>query len=583
MSNAGPLPNAAYQAKWVVGQRSREAEIRLAGELGVSVLVAAILVQRGFTDAASTYAFLNPSEQDFHDPRLLPDYEPAVKAILGARERKERIFVHGDYDVDGITSAAIFSRFLKAIGCDVHTHVPHRMRDGYGVSGTAVEAAQAMGAKLFLTCDCGIGAHEEVAQANEAGMTVVVTDHHTVGVTLPGAIAVVNVHRQDSVYPFKDLSGAGVVFKLCEGITKELGFPLAKYYRAYLDLTALGTIADVMPLVGENRLIARFGLERLRETRKPGLIALMAAARIDTAKPVRAGQVGFQLGPRLNAAGRLEDAATALRLLLTSEEAEASTLAAKLEEINIQRRAEQDRIAEEAIKLLIDQNALQYKILMVAQEGWHSGVVGIVASRLVDQFHRPSFVMSIDPETGLCKGSGRSIPGFNLAEAIEANRDLFESGGGHAMAAGCSFNRSNFEQIRSQLGAYAEGKLTDEDLVPTVRADLEVTAEEISVTALEELSKLEPFGFGNAQPKFLARSVAVRQVSPTRNPAVVKAVLETPTGRTIEAVSFTLAERMIPTLAGSTVDVLFEPEINEYQGNRRLQWKLKDFTDASAP
>lgn len=581
MQDSDPLHADSYQAKWVVGGRNREIETRLSADLGVSPLVAALLAQRGFTDGDSTSAFLNPSVQDFHDPRLLPDYEPAVAAILGARERKEQIFVHGDYDVDGITSAAIFNRFLKAIGCKVHTHVPHRMRDGYGVSGSAVEAAKAMGAKLFLTCDCGIGAHDEVEQANEAGMAVVVTDHHTVGPTLPGARAVVNVHRQDSVYPFKELSGAGVVFKLCEGITKQLGFPLDKFYRAYLDLTALGTIADVMPLVGENRLIARFGLEHLRATRKPGLIALFGQAKIDLAKPIRAGQVGFQVGPRLNAAGRLEDAATALQLLLTCEEAEATTLAAKLEEINVKRRAEQDRIAEEAIKLLFAQDGLQYKILMVAQEGWHSGVVGIVASRLVDQFHRPSFVMSIDPETGICKGSGRSIPGFNLAEAISEHRDLFESGGGHAMAAGCSFHRDNFEDIRRQLGAYADAKLTEEDLVPTVRADLEVSAEELSIATIEELSKLEPFGFGNPQPKFLARNVAVRQIIPTKNRSVVKAILETESGRTVEAVSFTLAERMTPSLAGACVDVLFEPDINEYNGNRRLQWKLKDFVAAT--
>lgn len=272
------------QTRWIVGERDREAEGNLQRELGIPSLLAAVLVRRGFHEPAAADRFLNPRLDQLHDPRKLPDYEAAKNAILGAKERDELIFVHGDYDVDGVTSAAIFHRFLSRIGCRVHTHVPHRMREGYGIHLSAVEEAKTLGAKLFLTCDCGVGAHEQVEAAKEAGMAVVVTDHHSVGAELPAAEAVINPHRIDSVYPFSELSGAGVVFKLCEGLSREIGLDVANYHRAYLDLAALGTIADVMPLEDENRIIARFGLERLTETKKVGLRALMREASINLSR-----------------------------------------------------------------------------------------------------------------------------------------------------------------------------------------------------------------------------------------------------------------------------------------------------------
>jgi single-stranded-DNA-specific exonuclease len=304
---------AGPRKRWIVADRKPEAEQAIRERLGTRPLLGAVLAARGFGADETTEAFLDPGLERLHEPRLLPDFEPAMREILGAKERGETIFVHGDYDVDGISSTALFSRFLTAIECKVITHVPHRTREGYGIHASAVDAAAASGAKLFLTCDCGVSAFEQVDRAKEAGMRVVVTDHHTIGATLPRAEAVVNPHRSDSDYPFQDLSGSGVVLKLCAGIAEALGLPLEKFYRAYLDLAVLGTVADVMPLLGENRVIAKHGLKSLGETKKEGLKALIAEAGLaDRAgEGFRARDIGFGLGPRLNAAGRIDDARAA--------------------------------------------------------------------------------------------------------------------------------------------------------------------------------------------------------------------------------------------------------------------------------
>jgi single-stranded-DNA-specific exonuclease len=565
--------------RWLVAERDPAAEERLVRELGIPGLVAALLAQRGHGDPAQAHAFLNPRLEDLADPSLLPDYAAARDAILGARERKERIYVHGDYDVDGITSAALLTRFLKSIGCQVTPHVPHRMREGYGIHESAVAAAAATGAKLFLTCDCGISAHEQVRMAREAGMTVVVTDHHSVGETIPDAAAVVNPHRIGSPYPFPELSGAGVAFRLCEGLTRDLGFPVERYRNAFLDLAALGTIADVMPLEGENRIIARYGLERLPETKKVGLRALMREAKIDAAagRALRAYHVSFMLGPRLNAAGRIDDAAKALRLLLTTDDAEAAALAREIEEVNRERREEQSRMIEQATEKVMAADLHRRNVIVVCDEGWHTGIVGIVAGRLVQQFNRPCFVLSIDPATGVCKGSGRSVPKFSLFDAIEAHRPLFLSGGGHAMAAGCSFELGKLDEVVDSLHTFAGQFLTEEDFVPVVQADLEVEPAEVTLAAAGALCAMEPFGCANPEPIFLARGMTLAQVSPTRKPEHAKLLLTRGAARAAEGIAFNIGERLVEAGAGTVADVLFQPGIDEWNGARRLKWQVRDF------
>jgi single-stranded-DNA-specific exonuclease len=566
-------------ARWIVGPRDHDAEAKLRKELGVPSIVAAVLVQRGICDPAEAEKFLNPSLDDLHPPDALPDYAKAKEAILGARERKDLIFVHGDYDVDGVTSAALLNRFLTKIGCEVHTHVPHRMREGYGIHRSAVEAAKALGARLFLTCDCGVSAHEQVEIAKEAGMRVVVTDHHTVGSTLPDADAVVNPHRLDSTYPFPEISGAGVAFKLCLGLTDELGIDRANYFRAYLDLAALGTIADVMPLRDENRIIARHGLARLAETKKVGLLALMREAKLtlEAGKPLRSYHVGYVLGPRLNAAGRLDDADLALQLLIENDGAKAADYARRIEEVNAERKAEQLRIIDEATEMVLSKGGHERNVILVGKPGWHSGIVGIVAGRLVDTFHRPCFVVTIDAKNGICKGSARTIPNFHLADAIRAHPDLFLSGGGHAMAAGCSFRFEDFDRVADALHTYAGTVLTPEDMVPTVYADMEVEAGEVTLAAAEALSRLEPFGCENPEPVFVARGVSFAQVLPTKNPAHVRLTLRQGTGSAVPGIAFGIGERISRTGAGATADLLFQPNVDEWRGMRQLKWQVKDY------
>lgn len=567
---------AAHRARWIIPDRQPEVEARLQRELGIPALVAAILARRGMTDLDEANAFLNPSLDSLGSPSLLPDYEAACKAILGAKERGELIYIHGDYDVDGVTSAAILDRFLHKIGCKVMTHVPHRMKEGYGIHATAVDAAQAAGAKLFLTCDCGIAAFDQVLQARAAGMAVVVTDHHSIAGDLPEADAVVNPHREGSLYPYSELSGAGVVFRLCEGLTEQVGFPVAKYRDHFLDLAALGTIADVMPLTGENRVIARFGLQRLELTTKVGLKALMREAKVEG--PLRSYHVGYVLGPRLNAAGRIDDAALALRLLLAQEEAVANDLAVQIENVNHNRRAEQQRIVDEAIERVIATNAHERNIIVISDPGWHAGIVGIVAGRLVEQFRRPVFVMTEDREKGVSKGSARTIPGFHLADAIHAHPDLFLSGGGHAMAAGCSFHSERLDEVLDTLDGYAGSFLTPADFELTREADVLVQPGEITKEAVEALCAMEPFGCANPEPLFAARGVDLVQLAPTKNPLHMRMTLRQGTGYGVPAMGFNMGERFSEILPGTRLDILFQPVIDSWQGRETLKWHLKDFS-----
>lgn len=564
--------------RWLVEARNPDAEARLQKELGITPLVAALLVARGFCEPADAHEMLHPSLSNLHDPTLLPDYIPARDAILGARERKETIFIHGDYDVDGVTSAALLSRFLTKIGCNVVTHVPHRMKEGYGIHSSAVDAAAASGAKLFLTCDCGGAAHEQVDRAREAGMNVVVTDHHLMAGELPKADAVVNPHRSDSVYPFSELSGVGVAFKLCEGLCGELGLEKSHYYRAYLDLAALGTIADVMPLVGENRIIARFGLQQLGETKKVGLIAMKAEAKIEPGTALKSYHVGFVLGPRLNAAGRVDDAALALKLLLTSDEREASKLAAEIESKNQHRRDEQQRILGEAVELVQEQGAHEKNVIVIAKKGWHTGVIGIVAGRLVELFRRPTIVLSVD-DHGFCKGSARSIPKFHLADAILAHPELL-TGGGHAMAAGCAFPESNLALVVNALHAYAGERLTPEDFVPVMMADAEVKVSEVTRQAVEQMAQLEPFGCANPEPVFIARDMTLAEVVPTRKPEHVRTLLRSANGG-VSAMGFNMGERITTAMIGNKIDVAFQPMLDEWRGTVNLKWRIQDLADSS--
>ncbi len=564
---------ANLSRRWVIAERIAEAEETLQRELGIPRVVAALLTQRGICEPAEAHKFLYPSWDDLHDARTLPDYDAARDEILGAKERGDLIFVHGDYDVDGVTSASILHRFLSRVGAKVETHVPHRTKEGYGINISAVEKAREAGAKLFLTCDCGISAHDRVEAAREAGMRVVVTDHHTVGDTIPEAHAVVNPHRKDSLYPFPELSGAGVVFKLCDGLAGDLDMPQDKYRQAFADLAALGTIADVMPLRDENRIIAKFGLKRLAETNKVGIQALKANSGLDGAISVY--DVGYKLGPRINAVGRIDDAGLALRLLLESDYSKAKEIADEIETHNLDRRDAQQRMVDEAVQMVEDRGLHERYVIVVASTEWHAGIVGLVAGRLVERYHRPTFCLIIDEERGICKGSARSIPTFSLIDAIRAFPGLID-GGGHLMAAGCSFMRSELDRVADLLDGYARERLTPDDLVISMQADLEVDPDELDMSTMEALELLQPFGEGNPEPSFVCRGMNLVGIKPTRNPAHVNLTFHTTRKNAVPVVAFNLAEKFQNEMPGSAMDLFFQPKIDSFNG-RRVKWHLKDF------
>jgi len=356
-----------------------------------------------------------------------------------------------------------------------------------------------------------------------------------------------------------------------------MGHDPEKYYRGFLDLAALGTIADVMPLVGENRIIAKFGLARLADSKKVGIRALIQEAKIavEPGKPLRSSHVGFQLGPRLNAAGRISDAALALNLLLENDEGIAGDIARQIEEVNQERKAEQQRVMDEAIEMVLTAGSMDRNVIVVAREGWHAGIVGIVAGRLVEQFYRPTFVLTVD-STGLCKGSARTIPGFHLADAIRAFPELM-SGGGHAMAAGCSLPLENLVAVTNALDKYAGERLSPEDFIPSIKVDMEVDASEVSLQAAEALSKLEPFGFANPEPLFLARDMTLSQIIPTKSPQHVRLMLKGRSGMAAQGIAFGIGERLTAAGAGIQTDLLFQASINEWRGSRTLNWQVKDF------
>lgn len=540
-------------------------------------MIAAALVAKGYADPAAANAFLNPSLDTLHDPKLLPDFEAGMKALLNAKEQGHKIYIHGDYDVDGITSAALLTRFLRRLGMNVKTHVPHRMKEGYGISQSAVQAAVEFGANLFLTCDCGGSAFEEVEAARAHGMTVVVTDHHHVG-EHPNAHAFINPHRQDSIYPFANLCGAGVAFKFCQGLCPELDIPVSAFHRAFLDLVTLGTVADVMPIVDENRTLVRHGLPLISNSKKPGIQALIQEAGLQEKadRGFTSYDIGFGLSPRLNAAGRIDDAALALRLMLADDLNEATPIAREMEALNKSRREQQEEIIKEAIELIEAAGHGNDSLIVVGKEGWHPGIVGIVAGRLRDHYHRPVFVLSLDPETGIFKGSARSIPGFNLAEAIKSHPEVMD-GGGHAKAAGMSVHADSFEQARRLLLEHAERVLNDEALVPEMQLTAEMRLDEIDFPSAEQLALLAPFGEGNRDPIFLAKGVTLEGVKPTRNPDHPMLYLSQGSTQNILAKAFRLGPKVADTYGGQKLDIVFAVEVDTWNGRNALGWTVKDF------
>jgi single-stranded-DNA-specific exonuclease len=588
-----------------VRERDAAFELALAHELGLPQTVAAVLRNRGIANVSEAQAFLNPSLGGLHDPFLLPDMLPAVERVELAIERKEQVLIHGDYDADGVTSTALLVRALSKLGLDVHYFIPHRFHDHYGVSQRAVAMATQKKLGLLISVDCGVSDHEMIAAARAGGTDVIIIDHHqpmmaagsagpvahvrpsAVSATppdsgvgrndLPEGALVIDPKRADASYPFRELSAVGLAYKFIVALSSRRDVPEDFVARAFLDLVAVGTIADVAPLIDENRALCAAGLKLLPQTRKAGLRALMNICQVNG--NLSAMDVAFRIAPRLNAVGRMGDATEALELLLADDEEEALRLALKLEGLNRQRQAEQERIYQQARRqaeeLLADRD---YPVLVLSNPQWHLGIVGIVASKILEDYNRPAVIIS--EEDDMCRGSGRSIVGFDMAQAFAACSDLVVRGGGHALAGGLTLTKERIADVRERLCALAAETLKPTDLLPSLDLDCEVQPEEIAPELVQALAKLEPYGESNPAPVFLTRGlevVNVRQVGKEGNHLKLTVAYGR---RAFDAIGFGMGASTSWIEVGAEVDLAYTPEFNEFNGNVGMQLRLSGVRQA---
>ncbi len=559
----------AAPPRWAVAQPTDPAHVDpLVHALNIPETLAALLVQRGYTSPTDAKRYLRPELGTLSDPHLLRDMDTAVELASRAAREGRTILVHGDYDVDGQCATALLTRVLREAGAQVVPFVPHRVRDGYDFGPAGLAQAREHGASLIVTCDCGTAAVEPIRQARAEGIDVVVTDHHLPGVVAP-ANAVVNPQHPDCASGLGQLCGAGVAFKLAQALVRALGLPDNLPYH-FLDLVALATVADVVPLTGENRTLVRYGLKMLAASRWRGVRALVDTAGL-AGRELRAGQLGYILAPRLNAAGRIGEAMDGVRLLLSDDDTEARNLARRLEQINEQRQAVDERTLDEALEEIDAQVDLDRDYgLVLAREGWHAGVIGLVASRVVERYARPAILVTLDGEEG--RGSGRSIAPFDLHAALEACAPHLERYGGHKMAAGLTLRRDRLEAFREAFGVVSRERLTPDDLVPTQRIDAVVSVERMDDELERLLRHLEPCGPGNPAPVFGVSGGAVRHHN-TVGANHLKFTLDDGTGR-IEAIAFNWADRVESGWSGTPVDVALKLERNEWRGRSKLQARV---------
>lgn len=550
--------------------------VDLARSLGIGELTAQLLVLRGLASGEEGRTFLSARLSSLPDPALLPDMEDACARIQKALSAEERIAVYGDYDVDGITGCALLVECLTALGADVDYHIPLRLKDGYGLSADAIRRSKESGCGLAVSVDCGVSAHEEAELAAELGIDLIVTDHHQPPETLPQCLALINPHLARNRFPWPDLSGVGVAFFLMVGLYRRLresGFFASRRepdLRRSLDLVALGTIADLVPLGGTNRVLVRTGLELLENGGRPGVRALKKVADVKT---VTSGSVGFRLAPRLNAAGRLEDATLGVQLLLENEPLKAESLASVLDTFNRERQQIEQQTLDDAVSMLESRPGEERFTIVLASEGWHSGVVGIVASRLVERYHRPTVLIALGPD-GCGKGSARSISGFHLYDAFCRCSDCFDSFGGHAMAAGLSIGRDAIASFSAAFEAVARERLDAHDLQPVLYHDGVIGLDRLSIPQLNEMELLSPFGMGNPQPAFVSRGCRVynRRILSDKH---LKFEVEQ-SGTRVDCIAFGMAERY--DQLSEAVDLLYRPGINRWQGRESLQLQIVDFS-----
>ncbi len=556
--------------KWEVNKYNENEVNELLKECNISRLLAILLCSRGIVAKEQVDLYLSPTRKDFYNPFLMPDMQKAVDRIINAIKNKEKVIIYGDYDVDGITSTTVLKQFLAERGLIVDWYIPNRLNEGYGLNKNAIKEINDKGYKLIITVDCGISALEEIKYAYDLGMEVIVTDHHEPVEVLPQCLAVVDAKRKDNIYPYNQLAGVGVVFKLIQALSIKLNLE-EKEFLKFLDLVAVGTISDIVPLKDENRVIAKLGLKLVEVTKNIGLKTLISVLGF---KKIDSTAISFGVAPRINASGRMGVQEKALNLFLTDNYEEAKKITQELNEFNNDRQAEEQKIFKEALEMLKKEN--DKSCIILGNENWHHGVIGIVASKITDMYFKPSILLCFEENEG--KGSGRSIPGFDLHKALmECSKDI-KKFGGHSMAIGITIEKDKFESFKTDFEKYAE-QTNIKEIVPIVNIDAEISLKDLSIDIVKQLELLEPFGEANKMPQFLFKNmkiIAIRAISEGKH---LKLKLKQD-NYIIDAIGFNMGELSNLYQIEDRIDVVGNIGVNAFNGMENLQINIKDIRKA---
>ena len=554
--------------KWELINVDESKAERIEKQFNVGKLVARALATKNLKSDEEIEVFLSPRRGDFHDPFLMPDMEKAVDRVVKAIQNKEKVTIFGDYDVDGITSSSILHRFLKECGLETKIYIPNRISEGYGLNEEAIRKIANEKTTLIITVDCGITGNKEVELAKSLGIDTVITDHHEPAEELPKAVAVVDCKRKDNTYPFNGLAGCGVAFKLTQGISQRIGIPEEKSLK-YLDIVCVGTISDIVPLEDENRTISKLGLRLLNQTKNPGLKALLESTGY---KKIDSTAVSFGLAPRINACGRMGHEDEALKLFLTDNLQEARELTSKLNEYNTKRQEIEKDIFSKAQEMLKNENEQKLPCIVLGGENWHHGVIGIVSSKITDMYSKPSLLLCFEGKES--KGSGRSVPGFDLHEALENCKDNIKQFGGHSMAVGLTIETNKFADLKNALEEYAT-KMKVADIVPVVKVDQKIGLTDVMIKDIKELELLEPYGEANKMPIFQINNVRIESIRTLSEGKHLKLTVKDE-HKIIDCIGFNLGNLASEYPIGSKIDLIGSLEINEFRGIENIQINLKD-------
>ncbi len=555
--------------KWQIYETDETKVQEIQEKNNINKLLATILANRNITTEEDIRLFLKPTKNDFHDPFLITDMKKAVERIIKAIESQEKVTIYGDYDVDGITSITVLKSFLQDRGLEVNTYIPNRLDEGYGLNQNAIKKIVDSGCDLMITVDCGISAIDEIAYANSLGVETIITDHHEPGNELPNAFAVIDNKRKDSKYPFRELAGVGVVFKLIQAIVITLNLKEEEYLK-YLDIVCVGTVSDIVPLMDENRVIAKLGLMLIRQTKNIGLHSIL---RTSGYSKIDSNTISFGVAPRINACGRMGKAEEALELLLTKNINKATELSRRLNEHNKNRQETEKSIFENAVKQIQKEHLEEGNSIIVCGKNWHHGVIGIVASKITEMYFKPCILLSFE-EDGIGKGSGRSIPGFDLHDALMQCSDTIEKFGGHSMAVGITVRKDKFKDFKNKFEEIVT-KAHIEEIVPIIQIDSKIDLKDINKDVVESLKQLEPFGEGNKMPIFLFKNLKINSIRALSEGKHLKVTLKD-NNTIINGIGFNLGHLVDDYRIGDKIDVIGVLEINTFNGEESLQINIKD-------